>query len=387
MPRGSLTSPYLGISRLNVVFDPAINSIRHAGYVNFQSRLSRGLAFTANYTYGKSIDEASDAGGDLGAGPFNTSGRSQVNFGGTLRDERAVSAYDVKHSFASTVNYELPFGRGHAFLSDTPGIVDAILGSYTLNAIVRVVGGVPVQVFLGDTNRLGIGADNNSRVRPNLVPGVPVRNPLFTTSCPFPPCEPILNPAAFTRPPKGEIGNAPRTFDSVRLPTREYFDLSIHKNFRLGDEGRRSLQLRLDAINIFNHPNFNYQGGNGNVFNFPTEGEISANDYNVWARANNRPLSGTVAGDALFAQVRNFAINSRVINGVPNVNGQLPAAFFSVPVPEGFNTLQPNSFDITTLDGYKLYRLRQAFNNSFVRLQNDSASSPRYLQFGIKLYF
>jgi len=43
-----------------------------------------------------------------------------------------------------------------------------------------------------------------------------------------------------------------------------------------------------------------------------------------------------------------------------------------------------NSYNITTLQGYKYYQLRTAYSTSFGDLCNNNA--PRYIQLGIKLY-
>ena len=56
---------------------------------------------------------------------------------------------------------------------------------------------------------------------------------------------------------------------------------------------------------------------------------------------------------ATLAQVNNLIVNSRLISGA------LPLDFFHIQLPEGFATTNANSFDITTLQGLKLYRLRQ----------------------------
>ena len=42
--------------------------------------------------------------------------------------------------------------------------------------------------------------------------------------------------------------------------------------------------------------------------------------------------------------------------------------------------------DITTLEGLKLYRLRQAYNPEFGAL-NAATSQPRYIQFGLRIFF
>ena len=43
------------------------------------------------------------------------------------------------------------------------------------------------------------------------------------------------------------------------------WDLSLFKNIPLGSNERRYLQIRLEAFNAFNHPNFNNKSYNFNV--------------------------------------------------------------------------------------------------------------------------
>ncbi|HJZ74802.1 MAG TPA: hypothetical protein VKE51_23860 [Vicinamibacterales bacterium] len=43
------------------------------------------------------------------------------------------------------------------------------------------------------------------------------------------------------------------------------------------------------------------------------------------------------------------------------------------------------SLDITTLDGYKLYRLKQAYAQRFGQLF--AVNNPRYIQIGLKIFF
>src|SRR5205807_5464918 len=108
--RASVFTPYLGFDPLNRYFDPSANSIRHAGYIDVRRRVGRGLTFTANYTYGKGIDTASDASPDtrvLSTGQA----RGQVSLGAPLESDRAISTYDIKNNFSSTFIWDLPIGR------------------------------------------------------------------------------------------------------------------------------------------------------------------------------------------------------------------------------------------------------------------------------------
>lgn len=377
VPRGSLASKYLGIGNLNTFFDASANSIRHATYVSVTHRSRGGLTGLANYTFGKSIDDASDASPDKNALSTGTVGGGQVTSGGTRQLDRSVSTFDIKHSFSSSLIAELPFGRGKRLLSSANLPVQLLAGGWSLSGVFRLLGGYPAVATLSDANFLG---GPTHTIRPDLVPGVPVVNPLWQRNCPLGNlCEPFLNPAAFERPARGVLGSAPRTLDGVRGPAQRYFDASIQKNFALGE--RRRLQFRMDLINAFNHPVFRMtpnSGGGTDLWGAPSTSVMTTAEYDTWARFNNKPLSSTVDGAALLAQAQS------VITSAQNGAKVLPVSFFTVPVPQGFISRDPLSFDVTTPAGYKLYRLRQAWTNGG---QLYAPPVQRYIQFGVKFFF
>jgi len=395
--RGNALNPYFGFGNLNRYFDPSANSIRHAAYVDLRRSVNSGLTFTANYTFGKSIDDASDAGPDTRV--ITEVGQSQghVYYGAPRGSDRAISTFDIKHNFNSTFIWDLPVGRKRSFLNDAPAVVNAVVGGWAVTGVFRLQGGTPFVPFITDTNRLG---GNNRTIRPDLAPGVPLKNPLFRSDCPFgissdnvTPCEPYINPAAFMRPAKGSLGNAPRTLD-LRGPMQQYFDFSFQKDFPFpfkDNEGKRRINFRVDLINAFNHPAFrlaNSSGTAGFTNNVPTEfaaetiggvstqAPITTTEYNAWATANGRTPSATELVN-IRAMVNAFRTSP---------NGPLPLDFFHVPVPQGFATKVANSFDITTPQGFKLYRLRQVYDTNFgvLRVPNNSS---RYIQFGIRIFF
>jgi hypothetical protein len=377
---GTLGSPYLGFSTLNLWYDAAGNSIRHAGYYSVVHRVARGLTFTANYTYGKSIDTASSAGGDKNVlTPVGGQVGGQVAFGGTRANDRSVATYDQRHVLHGTLMYDLPFGRGQKLLNHAWKPVELLAGGWRVTSLMRFNTGFPYMVYLSDTNQLG---DTTHTIRPDLNPGVPIVNPNWNRHCPTGTgCEPYVNPAAFMRPALGSLGTAPRTLDGARGPWQQYFDLSVQKDFRLGESHRR-LQFRIDALNALNHPTFavypNNAGG-ADYMGAPSTAALSTANYNSWAVANNQPQTTTTAGTALYNQV------VAMVNAQKNAGGVLPADFFRIALPTGFYAKQPNTYDITTLQGYKLYQLRTAYSTSFGTLYNNN--TPRYVQFGVKLFF
>ena len=75
---------------------------------------------------------------------------------------------------------------------------------------------------------------------------------------------------------------------------------------------------------------------------------------------------------------------NNMLNGA-KTNGVLPVNFYTIQLPKNFWGSAASTFDITTLQGFKLFRLRNALNTGFGDLYNYGL--PRYIQFGLKLYF
>jgi hypothetical protein len=384
--QGYLGAQYLGFEGLFVMFDSSANSMRHAGTVSVRRRHTRGLSYTVNYTYGKGLDDASDA-GDVRFVNLNVRSPGHVNFGAPRSQDRSVSLFDIKHAFSASFLYDLPFGRGRSLLSNAPKIIQGVVGGWSFSGIGRIQGGIPMVVVLRDDNRLGV--EGNVRgIRPDVVSGVPLLNPRYSRGCPTGQgCEPYYNPSAFMRPAKGTLGNAPRTFDRARSPRQEFLDLSIQKNFSLGET--RRLQFRMDFINAFNHPIFRTGRleDSGEIFTLPNEANISNGEYDAWAAAvAGRPARSTAAGAALLTQINQMITSARV----PGTQ-VLPRDFFRIQLPQEFFATAPNSFDISTLQGLKLYRLRQSYTADrwgFLDVApGRSGYTPRFIQFALKLYF
>jgi hypothetical protein len=155
----------------------------------------------------------------------------------------------------------------------------------------------------------------------------------------------------------------------------------------------------VDAINAFNHPIFQFgrDSDNGEIFAAPSEALISNANYDSWVNFSpgTRPARSTPAGAALLAQ-----INAMIRSYNTNPAGQqaaivLPRDFFAVPVPQGFHSMNENTFDITTVQGLKLYRMKQAYTPDrwgYLAVTRGAGAlaapyTPRFFQIALKLYF
>ena len=250
----------------------------HAMQLQFQRRLSRGFQALASYTWSHSIDNASND--------------SFIFTPVTPDIDRASSDFDVRHAFNAAVTYDIPMPK-------MGKIAAALLKNWSVDAIVVARSATPVDIFAAQDFSGGF----QTFLRPNLIPGVPlyiddpaapggrifnnttytvVDNPrLLAAGCRKvardpgdPPTTPI-GPAkgAFCTPSAGRQGNLGRNV--LRGFPVFQVDLALRRQFSLTE--RLKLQLRAEAFNIFNHPNFGDPGGfQGNFLPSPFFGQSTS---------------------------------------------------------------------------------------------------------------
>jgi hypothetical protein len=236
-----------------------------------------------------------------------------------------------------------------------------------------------------------IDATHTHEIRPNIVPGVSVVNPDWSINCPIGNnCAPYINYSAFELPPAGQLGNAPRTLAASTGPMVQTLDMSVQKNWSIGE--KRRIQLRVDALNVLNHPVFrnspNVGGGTDLFQTYPSFSWTAASlktVYDSWQAANPTlaPPSSTPAG---LAQLTAF---QSMILGQQNAAGTLPANFYSTQLPAHFITTGVNSFNILdpSSNGFKYYEIRQNTNTGGQLVYSTRLNQQRYLQFGIRFFF
>ncbi len=240
---------------------PIANSIYHAGQFRAEKSFSGGLQFLVTYTVSKSIDNASatdDSISWLGGG-FNgdTIG---VQDPYNLRAERSASTFDIPQVLQFSYVYDLPVGRGKHFGSNMHPVLNGFIGGWQLNGIWRFAKGRPVILVLDSENAIP-----TFRQRPNLTGPLQINHGshasmtsnYFLNACESDTCGDAGIPSVVTQPEAFTLGSAPRTISNVRQPGSQNVSMSLFKAFPLSRlrEGAR-LEFRLEAFNVFNHPNF-----------------------------------------------------------------------------------------------------------------------------------
>ena len=121
-----------------------------------------------------------------------------------------------------------------------------------------------------------------------------------------------INLSALVVPGLGDIGPYPRMY--LRNPWIVNQDLSLFKNIPLGGEGKRYLQLRLEAFNAPNHPQFSGYNLTSNVTNAAgaTGNNIFSNFTGLVPSNNLRTSTSTGVLGTYFGEYNN-AQNMRVV--------------------------------------------------------------------------
>jgi outer membrane receptor protein involved in Fe transport len=257
------------------------NSQYDAGSVSLTRRYAQGLGFTAAYTWSKMIDDST-----VEQNSSNVNPRRPQDFY-NMRDERALSALDIPHRFAASLNYDLPF-----FNHTKHGLLKTLFGGVEVNAIFQAQTGQPITVLSGrDANlnfdsvgdrtivNLGGVAGTSSAVVPVNALGqvVPFNNNATVAYV-------AVNPnAQYIQAGQGARANAGR--NTFRTNGFNRTDASLIKNFRFSQE-KFNLQVGAEFFNLFNQRIRTIAGlAQQGVLNstaataFATAGNVSFNDY------------------------------------------------------------------------------------------------------------
>lgn len=207
-------------------------SVGNSNYNSFQANFhhsTKSLELRLAYTFSKSIDQASSI-SDI-VDPFNHS------------RTRALSAWDLTHSFVATYLYHLPFER-------ISRRARAITQGWAISGITRMSTGFPVTLSAdGDNSLQGSspnGVNNHSLDLPDMAAGNLALNGNPRNGLEY------FNSALFSPNALGSPGTASRR--SFYGPGMLNFDLALLRNFRITES--KALLFRLETFNTFNHAQF-----------------------------------------------------------------------------------------------------------------------------------
>jgi Carboxypeptidase regulatory-like domain/TonB dependent receptor len=217
-------------STISLYDDPIFHSSLNSAQVGVHKQYRSGFMLNAEYQYTRVL------GTENFQNPLNV-GDSYGNVGGI-----------TPHVLVVSYSYLLPFGKGQLLFSDADNLVNKLIGGWQLSGITSFQSGQPFSVtytssLQGSVNSSFCAAPYCGRA--NLVPGVPLYPAKKSLAEWF-------NPAAFTAPPNYTYGTS--GYNMLWGPRYQDWDMSLEKTTVWRE--RINLQLRMDAFNVFNHPNF-----------------------------------------------------------------------------------------------------------------------------------
>jgi hypothetical protein len=275
--------------------NPDVNSARVRGnqgqtyynglQVDLRRRLSRGLQFDVNYTYGNG---------------YATTYLGLIN-GNVFRPTTGTEG-NLTHQVKSLVTYELPFGQGRRWGGNANGVMERVIGGWSVNVASTVHSGQFVD--FGNVRLVGMTAkDVQSMIKirsdPSagqgivyMLPADVIQNTInaFNTSATSPtgyagavPTGRYFAPAngpdciEVENSTVGKCGSGSLIVDG---PLFQQHDIAFAKQTRV--VGHTNFEFRLEMLNAFNHANFT-PGGIGTTSSNPA----SLTNYQITA------LSGT----------------------------------------------------------------------------------------------
>jgi hypothetical protein len=157
--------------------------------------------------------------------------------------EYGAPSWARTHLFTLATTVELPFGKGRKYLSDASGFTEALVGGWQFNAAANVASGRHLNVDYRDAGQDRDVGPNRPDVIGDITEGGGSKDRWFNTT-------PIGTAgSAFSRPAAGTFGNMER--GSLIGPGMWNVDASLFKRFHFTDT--TSLELRIEATNVFNH--------------------------------------------------------------------------------------------------------------------------------------
>jgi hypothetical protein len=283
--------PYQGYSDIiYYMFDgeTSFNSLQ----ASLQRRFSKSLTFGVSYTLSRATTTVSDDG----------------TFTNNLDPEaydRGPAAFDRTHYLVANYVWNLPPG-GHMLGGGM--FARGLLDNWTISGISWFASGTPTELALVIS-----GQDAGNRLLGTYTAGNGAGlQPRFYLNGDAQSAPNAINTSAFVAPAIGDKGPYPRSY--LRNPGFQNHDLSVFKNFPLGANSQRYLQLRFEAFNFLNMTEFSGVNRTTNLTNAAGQtGAAIFNNYTGLTVTNNTRPAGNASVLGTYFGEYNATRDPRII--------------------------------------------------------------------------
>ncbi len=256
LPAYNLTRPFPAFTDVTEDHLPLIHSWFNSLQVTASHNVSQSLSLHFAYTWSKSMTA-----GNIIDPIYRVYGRT-------------IDSNDRPNAITFSGVYYLPVGRGKTFLSHTNRLVDAAVGGWEVSPLY-----IYTQWYPWLPNGSGNSNGNNNWIQLAPVAVKPHDLPVDGNH-PYKRLQGVTPCVAYEDTDTGKYIDGPSYIEAgcttpalvrtanqyvpqrnvvywgVRQPANHQFDVSLSKRFAWNE--RVNLQLRLDAFNVVNHPNWTY---------------------------------------------------------------------------------------------------------------------------------
>lgn len=239
-------APFPDFTRGSSYADTIGNANYHSLQTKYQRRFASGFSALLAYTFSKTRTDA----GDLLSGGSVGGFRAPYVLGWGIQKDMALAPFDIRHAFSASGTYDLPFGKGHQFMTSPNRFTEFLLGNWQTNWILTLDTGQPQTI--GCTK--STGAANGCFA---LYTGVDPYSGLHNV-------QQYYNPVAFKDPPVvtqiGQTDFSPLGGGNTQVtgPPIRRLDFSVFKSFPVTERTR--VEFRAESFNLTNTPTFAMPG-------------------------------------------------------------------------------------------------------------------------------
>ena len=246
LPPGTNSTPYVPYPNTALAGGTYTTTQGSSNYqslqTNFEKRFTNGLSLLANFTFAKILTNSRDPlEGAIGGY------RAPYLPGFGIGQDYALADFDVRRSLHVSGTYELPFGPGRTFASQSHGLLAQVIGGWNVNWILTIQDGQPFTVGCPNATSTGFGCNALRITGQDPYAGSHDVSHFVNAGA-------FANPSAVTRIGQSDVGPLGGSATQVTGPPFRRFDFSLFKQFKTSET--TYLEFRVESFNLTNTPNF-----------------------------------------------------------------------------------------------------------------------------------
>lgn len=222
-------------------FDDTGASFYNAMQLSLEKRYTNGLSFLVSYNLSRMMSDTNSGFTSFAALALNKDNQ---------KAEWSIDNNDQTNMINIAGTYELPFGKGRAFMN-RGGVLNAVFGGWQISPLLSYTTGTPLWNGSNSGGSVYVTGDplGNECTPCNRANVVSYNNIMLSYNNVYKGL-PVINKADFSDPGPWALGNAPRVIGALRNQFQSNENIALAKYFPLGE--RVKLKLEIEYFNVLN---------------------------------------------------------------------------------------------------------------------------------------